>query len=679
MRSEKLKHPITKKVSSDDYKRLAFVVVFLFLLFSLLIARFYQIQLIEGEKWVSIALSQHQSIVYEPFMRGSFYSNTSIKPGHPEDEQPFVVDVPKFHLFIDPQSIPMSLKEKMAQELFQQLGLTEEQKRKLLPEFDRKSRSRKLCMWLEGSKKEHLEAWWREFAKKKKVPRNALFFTFDYQRSYPFGSLLGSVLHTVQNNRDPHTFQSLPTGGLEMAFHSYLMGRRGKKRVLHSPSHSLDTGKVLQEPQNGADIFLTINHYLQAIAETELERGVRAAHARGGWAVMMDPKTGEILALAQTPTFDPTHYADYFNDPELQECTRVKAVSDCFEPGSIFKPLVLAVCLKASEEQRRLGGELIFTPEEKIATANGAVQGRSTPLRDGRVHSYLNMYHALQKSSNIYMGKVTERLIRSMGDLWYRASLEQIFALGQKTMVELPGENPGLLPMPGRVHSNGKPEWSAPTPYSLGMGHNILINSIQMVRAYATFANGGLLVQPHVVRKIVRKSNKGSKEEVLLDRTGSNNYPTKRVLSPGIAEEIVKGLRYVTQEGGSSKRANLPGYTEAGKSGTSEKIIAGKYSKQHHVSSFVGFAPVKNPRFVLLVSVDDPEKKFIPGVGGRQFGGICAAPIFREIATKALHYLGVEPDDPYDYPPGDPRRDSEKTAWGKEVAELKRLYREWNQ
>src|SRR5690606_27439400 len=118
----------------------------------------------------------------------------------------------------------------------------------------------------------------------------------------------------------------------------YLKGKQGKRLIVRSPRPPLDTGQVLEAPENGADIYLTINHYLQAIVESELAKGVKAARALGGWAVMMDPYTGEILALAQVPSFDPSHYADYFNDPKLQDCTRVKAVTDCFEPGSIFKP-----------------------------------------------------------------------------------------------------------------------------------------------------------------------------------------------------------------------------------------------------------------------------------------------------------------------------------------------------
>lgn len=668
---------VAKKPSgSGDRARLVALAIFLSLLFSLLIARFYQVQIVEGDKWVQAALSQHKTVASIPFMRGSFYSNSSVRPNHPEEPQPFVIDVPKFHLFLDPDSIPKYLKERMAGELANMLKIPQ---RQLLPEFERKSRCRRISMWMDREQKEEVLLWWEGFSRREKIAKNALFFTLDYQRSYPFGSLLGSVLHTVQKEKDPHTFQSYPTGGLELAFNSYLVGKKGKLQLLRSPRHSIDTGEVLEAPQDGADIYLTINHYLQAIAETELEKGVKAAGGLGGWAVMMDPYTGEILALAQTPSFDPSHYADFFNDPELQEYTRVKAVSDCFEPGSIFKAMIMTVGLIANEELREKGRAPIFSPEEKVATANGAFPGRSKPLKDGRIHRYLNMYHALQKSSNIYMARITQRMIETLGDAWVRNALERTFGFGQKTLIELPGENPGLLPTPGKLHPNGKLEWSVPTPYSLCMGHNILVNSIQMVRAYATIANGGCLVQPHLVRKIVRKNRDGSSPEVLLDRTGVHAFRAKRVFSPQIAETITRGLKFVTKDGGTSKLADVYGYTQAGKSGTAEKIIAGIYSKQHNVSSFVGFAPAKNPRFVLLVSVDDPERRLVPGVGRHQFGGVCAAPIFREIALRSLQYLGVEPDDPFGYPPGDPRRDPERADWAKEIRELKQLYQQWNE
>src|SRR5690606_17514236 len=149
-----------------DRVRLVVLAVFLSLLFSLLIARFYQVQILEGEKWMRAALSQHQTIIYEPFKRGAFYSNTSLQPGHLEDEQPFVMDVPKFHLFIDPDSIPKCLKDRMAGELFALLGIPPSAQPELRQEFNRKSRSRRLSMWLERSQKEEILHWWDGFSRR---------------------------------------------------------------------------------------------------------------------------------------------------------------------------------------------------------------------------------------------------------------------------------------------------------------------------------------------------------------------------------------------------------------------------------------------------------------------------------------------------------------------------------
>jgi cell division protein FtsI (penicillin-binding protein 3) len=451
---------------------------------------------------------------------------------------------------------------------------------------------------------------------------------------------------------------------------------KGKRLILRSPSHPLDAGKVLLPPEHGADIYLTVNHYLQAITESELTKGIQTAGAIGGWAVMMDPYSGEILALAQTPSFNPAKYQEYYNNPQLLEYTKVKAVTDCFEPGSIFKAVTVAVCLKASEELKAKGKKPILTPEEWIPTSNGWFPGRSVPLKDGRNHKQLNLNLGMQKSSNIYMGRIIQRLVETMGDSWYRNELINTFGLGQKTMIELPAESAGLVPTPGKLHPNGKLEWSVPTPCSLAMGHNILVNSVQMARMYAIFANGGFLVEPHIVRKIVKKHADGNRE-TLLDNTKIKQ--PKRVLSHAISATVVESLKYVTKEGGTSKRADIMGYTEAGKSGTAEKVIDGVYSKTRNISSFVGFAPAKNPRFVLLVSVDEPEIKYIPGVGKHQFGGVCAAPIFREIATRALQYLGAEPDDPYGYPQGDPRRNPEKADMVTKMQALKDEYLKHNQ
>ncbi len=344
----------------NDRKRLLALAVFIIILFSLLIAVFYKIQIVEGDRWTRVANRQHYFVINEPFLRGRFISNSSIQRAHPESEQAFVVDVLKFHLHVDPDSIPVQHHKEIATILIAMLDLPDEAKQHFREQFDYKSRNRKLMHWLDKEVRDAILNWWLPYAKMHKIPRNALFFVNDYQRSYPFGKLLGQVLHTVQNQRDEVTKQAIPTGGLELYFDHYLKGKMGKRRLMRSPRNAFETGEVISKPQNGADVYLTINHCLQAIAEEELEKGVKTAKAKGGWAVMMNPFTGEILALAQYPYFYPPDYQVYFNDPKLIEHTKVKALTDTIEPGSIFKPLPMTIALKANATLRKKGEKQSF-------------------------------------------------------------------------------------------------------------------------------------------------------------------------------------------------------------------------------------------------------------------------------------------------------------------------------
>jgi cell division protein FtsI (penicillin-binding protein 3) len=298
----------------------------------------------------------------------------------------------KYHLYLDPESIPLKRKREIAAILKRYLDLSNEESHGLLTQLHKKSRSRKVALWLDADLKDAISEWWRPYARKYKIPRNALYFAADYQRSYPFGKLLGQVLHTVQHTRDEKTLQSIPTGGLELQFHRFLKGKGGKRRLMRSPRNALEMGEVIVKPENGADIHLTIHHALQAIAEEELERGVRKCKAKAGWAVMMDPFTGEIWACAQYPFFYPSDYQRYFNDPLLIEHTKVKAVTDANEPGSVMKPITCAIAFMANEELKKQGKEPLFTPEEKIPTASGKFPGRTKPITDTHFHRPLSQH-----------------------------------------------------------------------------------------------------------------------------------------------------------------------------------------------------------------------------------------------------------------------------------------------
>lgn len=675
-RDQRPKKP-SHAVRTVDRKRIVFVACGVFVLFCVLLIQFYRIQILERGKWLKEAQGQHYFLITEPFKRGTFYSNTSLKKGNPETPQAFAVDIQKFHLYVDPQSVPDTCRDAIAQALMTFVGLPEASRAEFRSEFDIKSRSRKLAMWLDPEIREAILKWWQPYARKNKIPANAIYFVSDYQRSYPFGKMLGQVLHTVQKNKDEITKQAVPTGGLELQFNKYLKGQLGKRRLMRSPRNSLETGEVIESPKNGADIYLTINHCLQAIAEEEIAKGVVKSKARSGWAVMMDPRTGEILALAQYPSFDLSKYEEYFNDSRRSEDTRSKAITDANEPGSTMKAITLSLTLKANKERERRGASKIMDPSEKVAVSSGHFPGRRD-ITDTHHYNFLNMDMATQKSSNIYMARMAERVVNALGKEWYRQQLTNVFALGSKTGIELPSESPGMVPTPGKLHPNGKMEWSLPTPFSLAIGHNILLNSIQTVRAYAVLANGGYLVQPTLVRRIVKTRADGT-EEVLLDNTVPERVRSfPKVLDDDIVEQVVTAMRFVTKSGGTATRADIPGYTEAGKTSSARKIVDGQYSNKKLFSTFIGFAPVNNPAFVLLVAMDEPEISFIPGVGPAAHGGVCAAPVFREIGLRALQYLGVAPDDPYGYPVGDPRRDADRSNWTKEVRELAKLYHEWN-
>lgn len=662
---------------SAPKKRLIFLALFLYVLFSFLIIQFFKVQIIEEDKWLKHANAQHQAIVAEPFVRGGFYSNTSVQAGHPETKVPLVIDVTKYHLHIDPFSLPKENSPEIQNYLLSVLDLSEEEVSNLEYSFQLENkRDRRIALWLDKQQKETIETWWFPYAKKHKIAKNALFFTKDYKRSYPYGNLLGQVLHTIRDIKDETTHQGLPTGGLELYFNSYLKGKEGKRKFVRSPLRPLDSGTLIEKPENGANIYLTINHHLQAMAEQEIKKGVQVANAKGGWAVIMDPYTGEILALAQYPFFAPENYRDYFNDKELMDHTRAKAINDAYEPGSIMKPLTLALLLHANQTLIERGEAPLFTPEEKVSTGVGRFKGRSRDLRDSRRHSYLNMYLAMQKSSNIYFAKLIDRLIDRLGNQWYYDQLGDLFGLGKPTHISYPSESCGMLPEPGKTYFNGKLQWSLPTPYSLAMGHNLLVTSLQMLRAYAAFANGGYLVEPRLVKKIVKEDEFGN-EEVIKDFDQKRDFP--RVLDPSIIEEVIKAMKYVVKQGGSSAKAEVYGYTGAGKSGTANRIVDGRYSKKEYFSSFIGFGPLSKPRYLILVSIDNPHSSYIPGRGFIYWGGQCAAPIYKEIARKTLQYMGIAPDNPYGYPVGDPRRRPEKADWEKETHDLLKLYEEWNQ
>jgi len=356
----------------------------------------------------------------------------------------------------------------------------------------------------------------------------------------------------------------------------------------------------LQVPP-GSDVHLTLDSPIQHLAEKELEGAIHKYRAKAGVAIVVDPATGEVLALANYPTFDPNKASQQSADHR-----RNRAVTDSFEPGSTFKTILAAAAL----EEGVVGKDDLFYCEMGKYPYAGRV------IHDTHPHGWLPFSKILQVSSNIGFTKVAEKLKK---DRYFRYIDK--FGFGRVTGLDVPGEVPGLLRRPET--------WSGIDLATHAFGQGISTTPMQMVMAYAAIANGGILMRPYVTRKVVSPEG-----EVLVE-----NQPqiVRRVISEKTAQSLSAMLRDVTNDGGTGTAAKIDGFDVAGKTGTAQKAERGGYSAKKRVSSFVGFVPADNPRLVSLVLIDEPE--------GNVYGGIVAAPAFRNIAQGVLRQLAVAPRD----------------------------------
>jgi cell division protein FtsI (penicillin-binding protein 3) len=348
------------------------------------------------------------------------------------------------------------------------------------------------------------------------------------------------------------------------------------------------------------DLLLTIDEVLQYIAERELQRAVERSRAKAGTAIVMDPWTGEILALANQPTYDPNRYRQ-----ASSTARRNRAVTDAFEPGSVFKVILAAGALE----------EGVIRPEDRFSGDNGSIEVSGITIRDHEKHGWLTVREILAASSNVGAIKIGQKLGKS---LYYHYISS--FGFGSPTGLELPGEAPGLMRRPK--------SWSGLSLPVLSLGQEIAVTPVQIATAVSAIANGGNLIRPHVVRALRAQDGSVSREvEPALIR---------RVISAATARTLLDMLRDVV-EVGTGKEAALEDYTVAGKTGTAQKLdpATGRYSNRKVVASFVGAVPAESPRLVILVVIDDPETL--------RWGGSVAAPAFQGIARDALQYLQVPP------------------------------------
>jgi cell division protein FtsI (penicillin-binding protein 3) len=416
-------------------------------------------------------------------------------------------------------------------------------------------------------------------------------FMKESRRFYPNRELAAHLLGYVG-------IDNTGLGGVEAAYDSQIRGKSGRVLV-QTDARRQAFSRFERPPTAGSTVELTIDQYLQHVAERELDAGVARNRAAGGSVIVVNPRTGEILAMANEPTFNPNVYREFGESRR-----RNRAVQDLYEPGSTFKVVTAAAAL---EENVTPADALIDTSPGRIAFSSNDVV-----TEDGsRNLGVLSFSDVIVRSSNIGAIRIgfrvgTERLSRYV----------QRFGFGRPLSPDFPGESSGIVWDPAK--------WTERALASVSMGYQIGITPLQMVTAVSSVANGGALVEPRVVRAIYRDNRRYEVQPKILRQT----------IGKGTAATLVSIMEGVVERG-TAKAAQITGYTVAGKTGTAAKLVNGRYSTSEYNASFVGFLPSHDPAIAIIVVIDSPH-----GPAGYH-GGAVAAPIFKRIAESALSYLGI--------------------------------------
>jgi len=431
-----------------------------------------------------------------------------------------------------------------------------------------------------------------------------IYFQKESKRFYPKGELAAQVLGYVGLDDDG-------LGGVEREFQSKLTGKPGKMLITMDNKRRW-LGRVEKNPDPGENVVLTIDEKIQYIVERELARAIDDTHAEAGTVIVQNPHTGEVLALANWPTFNP----NIFNKVNPQ-ALKNRSVSDVYEPGSTFKLVTLAAALE----------EKITNPDEVVDCQMGSIVLNGLRIHDHKAYGGLTVTQILEKSSDVGAIKIALRLGEERFDRYIRA-----FGFGAQTRIELPGETRGITKPVSR--------WSKVSIGAISMGQEIGVSPLQLASMVSTIANDGLYVAPRIVA--------GTTAPRSMPQLIAFHPPMgRRVISPLTAAQMKRMMEGVVLRG-TGKKAILDGYSSAGKTGTAQKIDAsGKYSHRQHIASFAGFAPVNNPAVTVLVVLDSPA-----GGYPRDGGGEAAAPVFARIAQQVLAYMNV----PHDVELQDPKR-----------------------
>lgn len=424
-----------------------------------------------------------------------------------------------------------------------------------------------------------------------------LDFLPEAKRVYPREELAAHVLGFVGIDN-----QALE--GIELQYDDYLQTSGGTVSFERDASGKILSSGVEIEAK-GNNIILTIDEVLQGIVEKELDNAMSKWHPTSASVIIMDPYTGEIMALANRPTYNPNRggHAD-------ESARRNRAITDLYEPGSTFKIIIGVASLE----------EKIITPESLFDVSSGGIEVGGKTIRDVHKHGILSFSEVIKKSSNVGSVMIGMRLGKE--NIYKYAKL---MGIGLKTGIDLPGEVSGWISPPER--------WSGTSLGAISIGQEVAVTPLQMLRAYCSIANGGFLVKPHIVSRIISPDG-----DIIFSSQNKENERVK-IISKKTADTFREILMGVVEEGGTGRSASVDGNRVAGKTGTAQIINpeTRRYSKEKYVSSFVGFVPAYNPRLAMIVVIYEPK--------GQIYGGVVAAPVFRDIANQALSYLGIPRED----------------------------------
>ena len=544
-----------------------------FILFFLVVAgRAYYLQVVQAPALQERADQQRQRIVKLAPQRGSIYDSWG---------DPLAVSLAAESLYADPARVKEP--KKVAAELAKLLKASKKELTRLLS-------AKKRFVWLQRK----LDP---EIAKQiRSLKIEGLQFVGERKRYYPQANTAAHVIGFT--GLDPRGLE-----GIELEYDQQLQGQPGRLVSLRDARGRglASADQLVQGGTAGNNLYLTLDRSLQYVAEKELARVVKETAAVGGTAVMLEPASGRILALASQPDYNPNLAGRY---PAAKR--RNRAVCDMYEPGSTFKPFLLAAALE----------EGVVHPGQKIYCENGRFAVGGKTIRDHKKYKTLSLKNVLKYSSNIGFAKLGQALGREKFYSYIRD-----FGFGEITGIDLPGEAKGILRPPSR--------WFEIDLAAISFGQGLSVTPIQMASAVAAIANGGLLMEPYLVEKVTDAAG-----EVVMRRLPEVR---RRVVSEKTAQIVKDMMVSVTEPGGTGTRGALTGYRVAGKTGTAQKVdsVTGGYSPDKRVLSFVGFVPADNPALVLAVTVDEPKKK--------SYGGVVAAPVFARIASQTLSHMNILP------------------------------------